>query len=441
MSSSTNTIVSTDKSLARIRAVTAFVSLSYEDFRVTSSATAASLEGDYMNGAAYTKIYNAKQTLSTVEGALKAAGYEVQTFRVATNPFGEYLTSPPSSPSLALQGEVLKLQLSELNSILENLNIDFFAIGPAKTIEEIDLCPTIVSMSHRFSCSAAMNSGNDVLNAKKAAECMKIISQLGATVQGDHVKDGLGNFRFCVTACCKPYTPFFPAAMGPPLSKSSSSIQVVPFSIGLENGKLAKVLLERSVTADKISTFFRDEMANYLKPIQTICESICVEGESSSEFMGMDTSLNPSLDANGSVVEAIENIHTVQKFGGPGSISAAAEITQSLKTLPGIKTVGYCGLMLPVCEDRRLALLASARDIDTTRLLAISSVCGVGLDTVPVPDCDVENLTSLILDVASLSFRYGKSLSCRLLICPGSKEGDMTNFNSPYMCECKIFNV
>ena len=412
------------QSLVRIRAITAFISLNKEDFKCYRS-------GDSISGVRE-KIKKAEQTLSSVNSAFTSAGFEVQTVRIATNPFGEYL-SPAS------QVDKLKEQLSELNSTLEEVNVNFFAVGPAKTIEEVDSCPIIVSSSHRISCSAAMRSGNDVMMANKAADCMKNISQLGNVIQGDHVKDGLGNFRFCATACCKSYTPSFPAAMGPSACSKQEEGIVIPFSIGLENGKLAKELLGQSATADKISTDFTKEMANALYPIQSICESISKSTE--SIYMGMDTSLNPSLDKNGSVVEAIEQIETVERFGGPGSINAAAEITYSLKNLPNIKKVGYCGLMLPVCEDHRLASLATSRDIDTTRLLAISSVCGVGLDTIPVPDCDAKKLASLILDVSSLSFRYEKSLSCRLLICPGSKEGEQTCFNSPYMCECKIFDI
>ena len=98
--------------------------------------------------------------------------------------------------------------------------------------------------------------------------------------------------------------------------------------------------------------------------------------------------------------------------------------------------------MLPVCEDRRLAELANEDGIDTTRLLGISSVCGVGLDTIPIPgDSTVDQIMSLILDVSSLAYRYEKSLSCRLLLCPGLNVGDTTNLNSPYMCECKIFRL
>ena len=159
--------------------------------------------------------------------------------------------------------------------------------------------------------------------------------------------------------------------------------------------------------------------------------------------MGIDTSLNPALDhPDGSVADALEQIDIVQTFGERGSLAIAAEITHALKSLPGVQNVGYSGLMLPVCEDKRLAELASSGRMDTTKLLAVSSVCGVGLDTVPVPgDIGVDSLMGLIMDLGSLAHRYDKSLSCRLLLCPGVPQGDETKFNSPYLCACKVFNL
>ena len=135
---SSNSIDSTDKSLLRIRAVTAFVSLSHDDFQIVSSQAASSSSSKttededeedwgerYMNGNAYAKILKAKRTLNIVESALKASGYEVQTVRIATNAFGEYLAIPssssPSSSPPSQQQDVLKLQLSELNSTLAHL--------------------------------------------------------------------------------------------------------------------------------------------------------------------------------------------------------------------------------------------------------------------------------------------------------------------------------
>jgi uncharacterized protein (UPF0210 family) len=74
--------------------------------------------------------------------------------------------------------------------------------------------------------------------------------------------------------------------------------------------------------------------------------------------------------------------------------------------------------MLPVMEDLILAERASQiPSLYTLRdLLIFSSVCGVGLDTIPIPgDSDVESLTAIYTEVGALSFRLNKPLTCRLL--------------------------
>jgi uncharacterized protein (UPF0210 family) len=173
-------------------------------------------------------------------------------------------------------------------------------------------------------------------------------------------------------------------------------------------------------------------------------------------YMGIDTSLNPSLDDGGSVARAIERLEEVRgNFGRAGTMAAASAITTSLQSIPDVLITGYCGLMLPVLEDRRLAELAgmSSEGMDgdvgtgTSRLtidkiLCISSVCGVGVDTVPIPgNVDVDSLTSLILDVAALAGRWNKPLSCRVFPVPGKVAGEMTTFDSPYMCNSRIFDL
>ena len=136
----------------------------------------------------------------------------------------------------------------------------------------------------------------------------------------------------------------------------------------------------------------------------------------------------------------------VKIFGGPGTVAAASQITTSLQSLPGIKLTGYCGFMLPVCEDSRLAQLSSndtkGRQLRISDLLSISSVCGVGLDTVPIAgDCSKEDLSSIILDMAGVAFRWNKSLSARLFPVPNLKTGDMTAFDSPYLVNASVFSL
>ena len=69
-------------------------------------------------------------------------------------------------------------------------------------------------------------------------------------------------------------------------------------------------------------------------------------------------------------------------------------------------------------------------------------MCGVGVDTVPVPgDCSETELAGLLLDVAGLAHRWDKSLSCRVFPVPGKQAGDWTDFDSPYMVNAKILPI
>lgn len=105
-------------------------------------------------------------------------------------------------------------------------------------------------------------------------------------------------------------------------------------------------------------------------------------------------------------------------IGEFGTLAAVSAVTSAVKSLAshGIKLIGYNGLMLPVMEDLILAERASQNPptFSLRDLLIFSSVCGVGLDTVPVPGAMCEKVKFIlqlcILLPSSLSslleFRY-----------------------------------
>lgn len=396
--------------LFRVRTVTIFISLRRTMFPMDSRP---SVELSKL-------VAQCAQVLRKVEGKLTEGGYEVQTLRFATNPFGEWLYDSPGQMK-----QTAEFRLDLLCSLLEEQNIQFCSLGPAETVDEIStLCPIIVKRASCFSCSANIDT---VESATAAAHC---ILDLSKTTDG-----GLGNFRFCAAASCEPFIPFFPAA------KSSSQQRndgIVGFAVGLENGALARSLLKDSKTIDNIATVFSNGMADAIRPVQHVCETVA--RETMCPYLGMDTSLNPSLDEGGSVAEAIETLNEVLgDFGGRGTLAAAAAITTALQSLPDVKRTGYCGLMLPVCEDTRLSQLGNEGKLRIADILSISSVCGVGIDTVPIPgDCDESLLASLILDVAGVANRWNKSLSCRVFPVPGLRAGQMTKFDSPYLCNSRV---
>ena len=498
----------------RIRTITAFVNLRPDDFD--------EIEGDDdAKSRVAVKVERCNGVLRNLENKLVDSGYEVQTVRIATNPFGEWLTTTTTTTtktgkndddvdddddggddrdddgagsttttrwkkaktndddddgkddatttSKVVGGDdeyrEVRRRLLPMDSLLGMRDVGFCSLGPSTDPRHTkELCPIIVASSVRFSCSANVESG-DVAAARAAAECMIRISTLDDDY-GDHVRGGLGNFRFCASSRVVT-VPFFPGARSPPVvvppaSSSSSSSgdessccddDRVSFSIGLENGGFARCLLEEAGNIGEIKRVFDVKMRNELLPIQDVCSSFADDGRGSDfyvRYLGIDTSLNPSLDDGGSVADAVECLEEVRgSFGGTGSLAAAAAVTTSIQSIPGILTTGYCGLMLPVLEDRRLAELAGMvvagsgdNRLTIDRILCISSVCGVGVDTVPIPgNVATESLTSLILDVAALAGRWNKPLSCRVFPVPGKVSGEMTTFDSPYMCNSRVFDL
>jgi hypothetical protein len=234
--------------------------------------------------------------------------------------------------------------------------------------------------------------------------------------------------------------PFFPAACAADVSNPDAPAAITGFALGLENGDWCQAALRQAHGLAGIHQAIRDVMLPSLQALERLCEEQCQA--LNLPYLGIDTSFNPSLDPDGSVGKAFEFLPEVSGFGGSGTLAAVAASTRALQSLP-IKQVGYCGLMLPVCEDAHLAALSADGDrrLSLALLLQLSSVCGVGLDTVPVPgDVTPARLASLFLDVAALATRWDKPLSCRVFPLPGCKAGDRTDFaDNPHLVDACVF--
>ncbi len=95
--------------------------------------------------------------------------------------------------------------------------------------------------------------------------------------------------------------------------------------------------------------------------------------------------------------------------------------------------------MLPILEDSRLAKRWSEGRVSLSALLSYSAVCGTGLDTIPLPgDITVEQLDMILADVATLSVKWKKPLSARLLPVKGKGPGELTEFDDPFLVNAII---
>ena len=121
--------------LCRVRAITAFTVL---------PADAASWEGI---------LSEAKSQCDRLAASLARGGYQVQSIRIVSNPFGEYLDTSDIAAS--------KAGLERIRNILTRINQNSslrirFAIGEACTAAEIALLPELIK-DYGDLCNACVN--------------------------------------------------------------------------------------------------------------------------------------------------------------------------------------------------------------------------------------------------------------------------------------------
>ena len=91
--------------------------------------------------------------------------------------------------------------------------------------------------------------------------------------------------------------------------------------------------------------------------------------------------------------------------------------------------MGFNGVMYSLLEDTRLGINNNAKEFSIDSLLAYSTVCGCGVDMVPVPgDIFEEELAAIMMDVAGVSAVLRKPLGVRILPIPGKHAYEFTEF-------------
>lgn len=356
--------------------------------------------------------------LARAKHSCQQAGYEVQTLRIAINPIVAALD--PAARDQALD------KLQTLDDLVCSHGA-IFNIGPILTANRSD--DSLVAWSHELvrttrsiSFSTVIASPDGGVQANVAETTAKIMVELSRAVP-----DGLANFRFAAAANIPAGTPFFPVAWHQ---------GVESFSIGMESASVVeRAFASSSKNADATETL-RGALNEVLLPVEKL--AVELGRHTGHRYLGIDTSPAPAKDR--SIAAAIEAL-THAPFGSTGTLEACSMITAALKSV-SVRTCGYSGLMLPVLEDPLLARRAGENRYSIRDLLLYSSVCGTGLDVVPIAgDTAAESIAGLLRDVAALATRLRKPLSARLFLVPGKQAGELARFTDPLLTDSVVMKV
>ena len=341
--------------------------------------------------------------LNAARDGYEASGFEVETIRVVPQPLAEYTRGMKHGDAVAMLRKY-----SELSKKL-GFNPNMGTIEPAVADIAIDV---LASTNINGSMIVAAEDGIHWPAIRDAARLVKAVEAKS--------ENGGGNLNFATAAMIKPYTPFYPAAW----HKGEGKM----FSVGLESANVVTEVFagvhEPGPAEDKLA----QALTKWLLPAEAA--AVRIAAKSGWTYMGIDPTPAPLGDV--SIARAIENC-TGAKFGEGGTMTAAGVITRAVQST-AVKQVGYSGLMVPILEDNLLAKRWEERTFNVDSLLAYSSVCAAGLDTVPLPgDITEAQLARIMGDVASLAFKWKKPLAARLLPAPGKKAGDRTAFSDSRM--------
>ena len=217
---------------------------------------------------------------------------------------------------------------------------------------------------------------------------------------------------------CRRGTPFFPAGYN-----AGNDHQ---FAIGLQSASVILEAISEKKNPAEAEKAIREKLGAFAVQIENIGKDVAQQ--TSWTYEGIDLSPAPlKRDSIGAAIEA----YTGGWLGTSGTLSTAALITRAIQSIP-VTRAGYSGLMLPVLEDSTIARRWSEGALNMDSLLAYSAVCGTGLDTIPLPGrVTPEQLIKILGDVASLSVKWKKPLSARLLPIAGKDAGDRTDFDNP----------
>ncbi len=354
------------------------------------------------------------------------------------------------SPIALVGGSFKEIGMVEIAKTLdraaEEIGIDFiggFSALVEKGITRGDLSliksiPESLSLTQRVCSSVNVASTKAGINID-AINIMAGIIKESAWLSRD--RDGISCAKICVFANIPPDIPFMAGAYlgvgegdcvinvgvsGPGVIKNALQ-RALKDNSKLDLGELSEIIKRTSFKVTRVGELIGREVAELLEV----------------RFGIVDLSLAPTPNVGDSVGEIFE-VLGLSSIGAPGSTATLAMLNDAVKkggAFASSYVGGLSGAFIPVCEDLNIALAAQKGYLCLEKLEAMTSVCSVGLDMVPIPgDTSEETIAAIIADEMAIGVINNKSTAVRIIPVPGKKPGDKVKFGG-LLGEASVLSV
>jgi len=383
-------------------------------------------------------LKNARNLVTTCDSVGEKYGIQVVNKRISISPIA--LVAAPFSAS-----EMVEIALT-LNDIAREVNIDFMG-GFSALVEKgtaagdralIEALPRALAETQRLCASVNVATTRSGINMDAVLDMAKAIKK---TADLTAENDGIGCAKLCVFSNIPQDMPFMAGAYlgvgvsdavinvgvsGPGVVKKAIERAIESYS-DIELGKIAEIIKTTACKVTRVGELIGREVADQLN----------------IKFGVVDLSLAPTPTVGDSIGEIFQALG-LKSIGVPGSTAALAMLNDAVKkggAFASSHVGGLSGAFIPVSEDLNIAEAADKGYLSIEKLEAMTCVCSVGLDMVPVPgDISEETLAGIIADEMAIGMINNKTTATRLIPVPGKKAGDSIYFGG-LLGEAKIMNV
>jgi uncharacterized protein len=286
----------------------------------------------------------------------------------------------------------------------------------------INSLPSALSLTDRVCASvnaAASKSGINMDAVRLMGEIIK------KTAEATADRDGIGCAKLVVFCNAPEDNPFMAGAFHGPGEAESV------LNVGVSGPGVIKAALENC----RGKNF--DELADTIKKtafkITRMGQLVGMEAAKriGAPFGILDLSLAPTPAVGDSVARILEEMG-LEAAGTHGTTAALAMLTDMVKKggiMASTHVGGFSGAFIPVSEDEGMVQAVKSGSISLDKLEAMTCVCSVGLDMIPLPgDTSAATIAAIIADEMAIGMVNNKTTAVRVIPVPGKKTGDWAEF-------------
>nr|AGS53908.1 hypothetical protein [uncultured bacterium contig00078] len=282
--------------------------------------------------------------------------------------------------------------------------------------------PASLSQTEKVCASVNVASSKSGINMDAVRLMGEMIKK---TAEATAAQDGIGCAKLVVFCNAPEDNPFMAGAFHG-IAEAESALNV-----GVSGPGVIKAALENCRGANF------DELADAIKKTAfKITRMGQLVGMEAARRIGvpfgiLDLSLAPTPAVGDSVARILEEMG-LEAAGTHGTTAALAMLTDMVKKggiMASIHVGGFSGAFIPVSEDEGMIEAVKNGHITFDKLEALTCVCSVGLDMIPLPgDTSAATIAAIIADEMAIGMVNNKTTAVRVIPVPGKKAGEWAQF-------------